>query len=309
MALLRLAARHGRWCLVLGLIAGLAFPSLALTLKEWLRSLIALLLFLAAFRIGPRAALGSLGAAGQSILTVLILQGAVPLIFLVIVMLGGWQAAPLALAVLLALAAPALTGSPNLTILLGHEPAAAMRLTLIGTALFPLTALPVLLLAPVLGDPSQVFLATFRSFSIIALAVGAAFASRVVLKPELTRELREAIDGTSAIVLSIVVVGLMSAVAPALEKEPLRLALWLLAAFAVSFGMQIGTLAFGKPWIDPKDRVATSIVAGNRNIALFLLALPAGVTDQILLFVGCWQFPMYLTPLLMRRVYRSVVSI
>ena len=83
----------------------------------------------------------------------------------------------------------------------------------------------------------------------------------------------------------------------------------MLAAFAVSFGMQIGTLVLGKPWIAPEDLVAYGVVAGNRNIALFLLALPSGVTDQILLFVGCWQFPMYLTPLLMRRIYRSALSI
>ena len=54
----------------------------------------------------------------------------------------------------------------------------------------------------------------------------------------------------------------------------------------------------GQPVVGP------AVVAGNRNIALFLLALPSGVTDQILLFVGCWQFPMYLTPLLLRRIYR-----
>ena len=309
MAPLRLAARHGRWCLVLGLIAGLTLPSVANALKAWLPPLIALLLFLAAFRIGPRAALGSLGAAGQGVLAVLFLQGLVPLIFLSLVSLLAWQSTPLALAVLLALAAPALTGSPNLTILLGHEPAAAMRLTLIGTALFPLTALPVLLLAPVLGDPNQVLLATLRSFSIIALAVGVAFAARAVFKPDLGDDLRDAIDGASAVVLSIVVIALMSAIAPALENEPARLAVWLLAAFVVSFGMQIGTLVFGKPWIAPEDRVATSVVAGNRNIALFLLALPSGVTDQILLFVGCWQFPMYLTPVLLRRIYRSPLSI
>jgi len=309
MALLRIAARHGRWFLVLGLIAGLAFPAAALVLKEWLRSLIALLLFLAAFRIGPSAALGSIGAAGQSVLTVFILQVTIPLVFLAAVALTGWQAAPLALAILLTLAAPSLTGSPNLTILLGHNPAAAMRLTLIGTALFPLTAIPILMFAPVLGTPGQVFFATFSSFSIIALAVGTAFAARMVFKPDLTKETREAIDGASAIVLSIVVVGLMSAVAPALEHEPSRLVLWLVAAFMVSFGMQIGTLVLGRPWIAPQDLVATCIVAGNRNVALFLLALPASVTDQFLLFVGCWQFPMYLTPVLLRRIYPPGMSI
>ena len=39
------------------------------------------------------------------------------------------------------------------------------------------------------------------------------------------------------------------------------------------------------------------------NIALFLVGLPASITDPVLIFIGCYQVPMYLTPLLMRRFY------
>ena len=45
------------------------------------------------------------------------------------------------------------------------------------------------------------------------------------------------------------------------------------------------------------------VSAGNRNIALFLAALPATVTDPLLLFIGCYQVPMYLTPIILRPVY------
>ena len=48
---------------------------------------------------------------------------------------------------------------------------------------------------------------------------------------------------------------------------------------------------------------ALAITAGNRNIALFLVALPPETTDALLLFIGCYQVPMYLTPLLMTRFY------
>ncbi|MEO1398544.1 MAG: hypothetical protein AAFU56_06720, partial [Pseudomonadota bacterium] len=53
------------------------------------------------------------------------------------------------------------------------------------------------------------------------------------------------------------------------------------------------------------DRPALSIVAGNRNMALFLAALPAATTDPILLFIGCYQIPMYLTPILLGRLYAT----
>ena len=49
-------ARHGRWGLVLGLIAGLTLPTLAAAMRPWLPQMVAGLLFLTALR--DRAATG-----------------------------------------------------------------------------------------------------------------------------------------------------------------------------------------------------------------------------------------------------------
>jgi len=43
----------------------------------------------------------------------------------------------------------------------------------------------------------------------------------------------------------------------------------------------------------------TSIVAGNRNIALFLIVLPPEVAGPLMIFIGCYQIPMYLTPMVL----------
>ena len=59
-ALLRLCARHGRLILIAGLVAGVALPDLAAALKPFLPEMVALLLFIAALRVGPRKAAGSL---------------------------------------------------------------------------------------------------------------------------------------------------------------------------------------------------------------------------------------------------------
>ena len=45
-----------------------------------------------------------------------------------------------------------------------------------------------------------------------------------------------------------------------------------------------------------------TIVAGNRNVAIFLIAASASQSEEFLIFLGCYQFPMYLTPVLMRPV-------
>ena len=42
-----------------------------------------------------------------------------------------------------------------------------------------------------------------------------------------------------------------------------------------------------------------AVVAANRNVALFLGVLPPALVADLLLFIGCYQIPMYLTPLIL----------
>lgn len=303
-ALLQFAARQGRWCLVLGLIAGLTLPGVAEAMRPYLPEMIALLLLLAAYRIGPRTAIGSLGAMGQTLRRVLMFQLAAPLIALAVLWPLGWSTTIPGMVMVLLLSAPPVTGSPNLTILLGHAPAAAMRQLLVGTALFPLTVLPVLLLLPELGDPTTMILGAFRLMAVIGASVGVAFALRLWRGDALSQEASTALDGASAIVLGVIVIGLMSAVGPALEAAPAQLTAWLGYALALNFGLQVGVNLWLRRSPHAQDRVAISVVAGNRNIALLLVSLPAATIDPFLLFIGCYQVPMYLTPLLMGRILR-----
>ncbi len=292
---LHLAARHGRLCLVAGLLAGLLLPGLALALRPWLPELIAALLALTAYRIGPRAALGGLAELRTGLGLVALYQVALPLGALALFAAAGVAAHPLALAVVLMLAAPPVAGSPNLTILAGQDPAPALRLLVIGTALFPLTVLPVLILAPGLSGAGVSGMAALRLMAVIGLAAGAGFALRRWGRaPEAAAF--PALDGLAAILLAVLVVGLMSALGPALRTAPGEVARWLGAALAANLGMQVAA-ALALPC--DAGMPARAIVAGNRNIALFLVALPAGITDPILLFIGCYQVPMYLTPILL----------
>lgn len=294
-------ARHGRLCLVAGLVAGFILPGLAAALRPWLPEMIAALLALTALRIGPRAALGGLGDLAQSLKILTLYQVALPLVALGVFTVFGVAAHPLALAVTLVLAAPSVTGSPNFTIMLGQDPAPALRLLVLGTALFPLTVLPVLWLGPVVAEGAETARAAARLLVVIGAAVGAGFALRRWALREMTAGIAGALDGAAAILLAVVVVGLMAALGPALAATPFSVAGWLAVAMAVNLGAQLAAAVF---WGKGRETPARSVVAGNRNIALFLVALPQEVTDPLLIFIGCYQVPMYLTPILMRRIYR-----
>lgn len=300
-AALHLAARHARVCLIAGLLAGLLLPGLALILRGWLPEMVAAMLFCVAIRIGARAAVGSLRDIGQSLQLVLVFQAVLPLLALGGLAALGVASAPLAVAAVLVMAAPAVSASPTLTQLTGHDPAPAMRILILGTALVPLTAMPILWLSPGLGDFGAATLAALRLMVVIFASVAAGFAVRHwrwgAVLPETDRR---AVDGVTAILMGVIVIGLMSALGPALRSDPVSVLWWLAAAIGVNFGLQLACRAILR---DRPGAVAASIIAGNRNIALFLVALPAAVTDPILLFIGCYQVPMYLTPILLRRLY------
>ncbi|MEM7720315.1 MAG: hypothetical protein AAF222_14045, partial [Pseudomonadota bacterium] len=284
--------------LVAGLIAGLSLPSLALALKDWLPLLIGALLFVSAYRIGPCATVGSWAVLQASTLRVLFLQVAVPLTAILVLTLAGVVETAPALAVIFVLSAPAVSGAPSFAILMGRDPTRAMQIVLIGTALFPLTVIPVLWALPAIPTPADVALSAGRLLGVIALAVGAAFLLRG--SRELGDDQRRALDGMAALLLAVVVVGLMSAMGPALQQTPSLFALWLAFAIALNFGLQF--LAHVSMSI---KNAGIAIATGNRNVALFLVALPPEVVDDVLLFIGCYQVPMFLTPVVMSRVLRS----
>jgi hypothetical protein len=172
---------------------------------------------------------------------------------------------------------------------------------LIGTALLPLTALPVLTLSPGVPTLAGAVLGSLRLIAVIFGTVGLAFGIRAWLWLEPGGQERLRLDGVAAILLSVVVVGLMSAAGPALLHRPAEFATWLGLAVLVNFGLQLLAHRLVPVADERRDRTGTSIVAGNRNIALFLFALPPEATDALLLFIGCYQIPMYLTPILLGR--------
>ena len=304
--MLRLPSRHARACLIVGLLAGLALPSLAAALAGWLPQMVAALLTITALRIGHRAALGAVRDLIWGLASVLALQTLLPLLLGGFVLVGLGQT-PAALAVTLAAAAPALTGSVNLALLMRLDAGRMMQLMVLGTAAFPLTVLPVLAALPQLGPASEIALAALRLLAVILGATGLGFALRHVFLPHPTPRQTEALDGASVLAFSVIVVGLMAALNPALRSDPWAVAGWTLLAFALSYLLQAGTLLLTRR--GPLRAVAgpLAIGAGNRNIALFLVALPADVIAPLMIFIGCWQLPMYLTPVLLPRLYERML--
>lgn len=293
-------ARYGRFVLVIGLIAGLVLPGVALALRPWLSELVLLLLFLTAFRVGLPSALEGLTQTRNTFGIVLVYQLVLPLLCIALFAIFGLAHSPVAIALTLMLAAPSLTANPNMAVLLGQAPEPAFRLLILGTLVLPITIIPIFWSSPALGNLTEAVHAALRLGLSICVTIVMAFSLRAIIRPEMRKPEVQALDGLTSLALVVIVIGLMSAVAPALSTAPWTLVKWLLVAMAANLGLQalsyVGLRRFGSK----HSAAPMALVAGNRNVALFLVASSATQTDEFLLFLGCYQFPMYLTPILMR---------
>ncbi|WP_298840345.1 hypothetical protein [uncultured Roseobacter sp.] len=300
-----LISDNARACLILGLALGLALPGLAAAMASWLPQMVAGLLVITALRIGHRAATGALADLRWGLGSVALLQLVLPVSLFAVCRVIGVEQTPAALAVVLATAAPALSGSPNLALLLGQDAGRMMQILVLGTACFPLTVLPVLALIPQAGSAEDIAVPALTLLAVILGSTTLGFVLRARFFPAPSADRIRSLDGLSVLAFSAIVIGLMAALNPALRSDPMSVLWWGLLAFALSYGIQVITfLLLSRSALSPLAG-PLAIGAGNRNIALFLVAMPSEFIGPLMVFVGCWQLPMYLTPILLRRLYQA----
>ena len=312
-AALVVLARHARWLLLAGLLAGTAFPAAAATLRPLLPLLIGAMLFLSALRISPRHLGSAISHMRHDLPAILVLQLVLPLVFALGLTLFG-VSGPLAdVLVLMATAAP-IAASPALAVICGLDGFAALRLLVWGTVLLPLTALMPLNLVFSDLPGASVAVAAMRLAGLILLSAGAGMAVRRLLPRSIGASSMSALDGLSAILLALLVLALMDAIQPLIMEDLPKLLSILLLAITANIGLQllgtgIATALVARRHVRDRALAGTlGLIAGNRNIALFLVALPPQLTDQMMVFIGCYQIPMLLTPIVLGPLYRRLLA-
>ncbi|MEM7288985.1 MAG: hypothetical protein AAF412_01225 [Pseudomonadota bacterium] len=302
--LLHPVAQHSRWALIAGLLLGIFVPPLADATKPWIGHWVAILLFLSAFRVEPRDAFGTLQSIKQSAVFVAVFQMLIPTI-VALAFLNLSFTGPMALALVIMISSAPISGSPGLTMITGNDPAPALRLLIATTALLPLTVLLPFSFMPEIGNLQDISWIAFKLFLLIFSAAGLAFGLRYIAMRNPSPDAIKSIDGLTAISMAAVVIGLMTGLSDAIENRPTAIIFTLIAAIAVNFGMQLMVWFSTAALKLGEARASFAICAGNKNMAIFLAALPASVTDPILLFIACYQVPMYLTPTVLGKLYRS----
>ena len=298
-----------------GLLAGFLLPALAAPMRAAIPYLIAVLLFVAWLRItdssGTKPSIWARFAFLKDrklISGVLVAQLVLPLVLYFLLSLSGIPVIWCMAAVLVTAAAP-VSGGPNIVLLMKGDASLALRWLTVGTMLMPLTSIPVLALLLPSEPKLAVGLAIVKLLLIIAIAMFAAIAVHNYGwgKAMKTPRSQEILDGIAAILLASMVIGLMSAVHHPTSTVPV-MGKMLLLAITINVGLQLLGIAVASLSLSlslsKQAVVSFGVLNGNRNIALFLAALPIGVTEPLLLFIACYQIPMYLTPLVGKPLYR-----
>ncbi|MFW5641780.1 MAG: hypothetical protein ACOCY0_03335, partial [Roseicyclus sp.] len=194
-------AARGRWMLVAGLALGLGWPAASEAMRPAVGPLVVALLFLAMLRIGPAGLRIGRRGLGRAVAVVALLQCGLPVALALAFGALGLLDGPFALGALMILAAAPITGAAHIAAMAGGDPAPGLRLTVIGTALLPLTVVPVFALAPAFGDAGEVIAAVLRLLLVILAAGGVALALHRMRIVRGTAAELTAIDATAALLL------------------------------------------------------------------------------------------------------------
>jgi len=297
--------RNARWTLVVGIFAALLFQEAGAALRPALPFFVGMIFTLAMMRIDlpglARSALSppriarTLGlSVGLIVVTPVVLHALASLVGL---------PGDMRMALVYAHAAPPIASAAGLCLMMGLDAVIALEVAIVASLITPFIGPLVVLF--LLGD--TVALDGMRLAGQLALIVlgGTLVALLVRRGPGADRIERHgpAFDGITAIGMLVFLLPVFDGVVGAVQRAPL-LALGVLALVTVTnFGLQALAYRAALRTSTNARAGAVGILWGNRNVTLFLAAAPENALFS--LYVALYQFPMYFTPLIMRRLFQA----
>lgn len=293
---------NARVLIALAPVAALFLDDLAKLLRPALPVLVASVYAAAMIRIDVRSAAlqafrpAHLMRSGLIIIAIMMLVPAATLYLAKLVGLGPEAVKALVYTAL----APPFASAAAICLILGANAVLALELTILAALVAPLTGPFVgeLLLGEALPlDPMALSL---RIAGMIAAGVGIALVARKLLTPQWIASRHRAFDGVSALLMMVLIIPLFEGVGAAVSGNPLDSFRVFCLVILANTGVQLLAILALTPFIGVASAATVAITAGNRNGAMYLAALPPNA--YFALFVALYQIPMYLTPIILKRV-------
>jgi BASS family bile acid:Na+ symporter len=286
---------------------GIALPPIGAMLKPFVTEAIFLLLCISFMRVDLGRLRDLLQRPGVVVAATAWTMLGVPLISGISCVATGLDArAPdLFLALMLQAVASPMMASPALAALMGLDSTLVLITLVTGTALVPLTA-PLfawvffgaeLTLSPlVLG---------VKLFAILAGSLFVAVALRWTIGASAIKRHAAEIDGFNVLILFVFVAAVMGTVIGDLVANPVKVIALTLLAFAIYFALLgVTTLVFRG--LGRERAFALGLMVSQRNLGLMLAATDGVLPGTTWLFFALSQFPIYLSPQLLKPMVRRL---
>jgi len=306
---LELCARRGAALLALSIFIGLFAPPLAAAMRFIITPTVVGLMTLVLLRVDFAAVFGYLRRPGLVVwLLAWLMLGAPVAAFGAV-----WLAAraglegPLGAAFVITATGCAATSAPAFARLVGLDAQLSLVGSVLSTLLVPFTAPPLALGLLGVALPITVAGLSARLALVVGLPLLLSLAIRRVAGEARLAPWGGAIDGAAVLLVCLYGIGVMDGILAALLAEPHFVAGATVLAFLSNYGLNALTavvfLPFGR-----RIAYATGLMSGNRNMALYLAVMPADSDPAMLMFFALCQFPLFLSPFLLKPLYRRLVT-
>lgn len=297
-----LSARQGSVLLAVGVFGGVLIPPLAAAFRDFITPNVLLMMTLVLLRVDLPAALGHLRRPWR--------VGALVAFQLLVCPVLAWMVvAPLGLdrgisdGVVIFATGCAATSSPAFARMVGLDAELSLVATLATTFLVPLTAPPMALW--LMGVDLSISTGAFmgRLGLVVGVPMLVSLALRRMAGPARMAAWGDATDGLLVWLVVFYGFAVMDGLPARMAADPAWVVQALAAAFAVNYGLNLATVA-AFAGLGAREAASAGLMSGNRNMALYLAVLPVAADPRIALFFGLCQFPLFLSPFLLRPVYR-----
>lgn len=287
--------------LAVGIFAGVFIPPLAALFRDFVTVTVAGLMTLVLLRVDLAQVLAYLRRPVLVAAMTTWLLLVMPVIAYAVAMAAGLDG-PLGAALVISATGCAATSSPAFARMVGLDGEISLVVAVVTTLLVPFTAPPLAL--GLMGIDLAISLGGLmtRLALVVGLPLLVSIAIRRVVRAEVLHRFGPAVDGSVVWLVVLYGFGVMDGMLAKLLAEPGWVMGGLALAFAGNFGMNVMTALVFLP-AGRRLALAGGLLAGNRNMALYLAVLPAATDERILLFFALCQFPLFLSPFLLRPVY------
>jgi len=300
------SALRGAALLAASIFAGLFIPPLAAAFRDVITPVVFILMVLVLLRVDPGQVIAYLRRPLLVAALLAWLMIATPLIAFVLTRAVGLEG-PLATGLIIVATGCAATSSPAFARMVGLDGEIAVVVAVLSILLIPLTAPPLAL--GLLGIDLAISMTglMLRLGLVVGLPLLLSIAIRHWAGPKRLDHWGRAVDGAVVLLVVFYGFGVMDGVLARMLAEPAFIATGIAMAFGGMLAMNaITALAFAG--FGQKIALSAGLLAGNRNMALYLAVLPEATDPGILLFCVLCQFPLFLSPFILKPLYERIRS-